>query len=670
MEDNKSIFSDTYEVIDYLQSGSGGMVYKAYHKRLKKEVVLKRIKKKSANMKINRQEVDILKNLNHMYLPQVLDFLSVDGEIFTVISFVPGKSFKELLDEGAHFKKKQLICWGMQLCSALHYLHNQNPPIIHGDIKPANMMLTPQGNICLIDFNISFFMDDSMVWGYTEGYTSPEQYIVAVDKKSASAIPERSIIDEKSDIYSVGATFYHLITGEKLKRQRDGYEETRLVNAVGEAFAGVILKAVNPDRKKRFANVYEMYLAFQTIYKKDDRYKNLLVKQRIARGTIVTLLGLSILTVGYGIYTLKQEKLDRYNALVEKQTDFREAGEYEKEKKAYKKAVKLLPGNLEAYYQNADILFIQQEYQKCIEFVEYDVLQNEKADLLDERLSDLYFLEAESYLELEEYDAAVDAFGKIYECDNFKEEYYRDYAIALAYEGDLEKAGDILNKAIKQNLTEDSIYYAKGEIEKASSEWEQAEDDLRRCIEITEDEELKMRAYILISEIYDKQDKKNQKRTILTEATNVLPAEKQMMILEKLAQVDIDLADEGQTELLEEAIKIENSIIEQGWESYTTYNNLAILNQKQGNLGEAEQILNEMEDRYGDDYNIEKRFAYLEIDYQEQNDIKNRDYSKFAAYYDKAEKMYYDQLKNNKTDTEMQLLENIYQQVRSGGWLE
>ena len=379
---------------------------------------------------------------------------------------------------------------------------------------------------------------------------------------------------------------------------------------------------------------------------------------------------MSILTVGYGIYTLKQEKLDRYNALVEKQTDFREAGEYEKEKKAYKKAVKLLPGNLEAYYQNADTLFIQQEYQKCIEFVEYDVLQNEKADLLDERLSDLYFLEAESYLELEEYDAAVDAFGKIYECDNFKEEYYRDYAIALAYEGDLEKAGDILNKAIKQNLTEDSIYYAKGEIEKASSEWEQAEDDLRRCIEITEDEELKMRAYILISEIYDKQDKKNQKRTILTEATNVLPAEKQMMILEKLAQVDIDLADEGQTELLEEAIKIENSIIEQGWESYTTYNNLAILNQKQGNLGEAEQILNEMEDRYGDDYNIEKRFAYLEIDYQEQNDIKNRDYSKFAAYYDKAEKMYYDQLKNNKTDTEMQLLENIYQQVRSGGWLE
>lgn len=670
MEDNKSIFSDTYEVIGYLQSGSGGMVYKAYHKRLKKEVVLKRIKKKSANMKINRQEVDILKNLNHMYLPQVLDFLNVDGEIFTVMSFVPGKSFKELLDEGVHFTKKQLICWGMQLCSALHYLHNQKPPIIHGDIKPANMMLTPQGNICLIDFNISFFMDDSTVLGYTEGYTSPEQYILALDKRSAASIPKHTIIDEKSDIYSAGATLYHLITGEKLKKQRDGYEEVRLANAVGEVFAGVILKAVNPDRKKRFANAYEMYLSFQTIYKKDDRYKNLLVKQRIARGAIVTLLGLSIVTTGYGIHTLKLEKLARYNALVEKQTDYREDGEYEKEKKAYEKAIKLMPGNLEAYYQNAYTLFVQQEYQKCIDFVEYDILQNEKADLLDERMSDLYFLEAESYLELEEYDAAVDAFEKIYEYDNFKEEYYRDYAIALAYDGDLEKAGDILNKAIGQNLTEDSIYYAKGEIEKASSEWQQAEDDLRRCIEITEDEDLKMRAYILISEIYDKQDKKIQKRTILKEAANVLPVEKQMMILERLAQVDIDLADEGQTGLREEAIEIENSIIEQGWESYTTYNNLVILNQKQGNLEEAEQILNEMEDRYGDDYNIEKRFAYLEIDYQERKDNRNRDYSKFAAYYDKAEKMYYDQLKNNQTDTEMQLLEHIYQQVRSGGWLE
>ena len=99
MNNEKNIFSDTYEIIGYLQSGSGGAVYKAYHKRLKKEVVLKRIKQKNVNMRINRQEVDILKNLNHSYLPQVLDFLNVDGEIYTVMSFIPGHSFKEFYTE-------------------------------------------------------------------------------------------------------------------------------------------------------------------------------------------------------------------------------------------------------------------------------------------------------------------------------------------------------------------------------------------------------------------------------------------------------------------------------------------------------------------------------------------------------------------------------------------
>lgn len=104
-----------------------------------------------------RQEVDILKNLRNSYLPQVLDFLVTEEGIYTVMSYIPGKSFKELIEEGMPFTVNQMVRWGMQLCNALNYLHSQQPPIIHGDIKPSNIMLTPEGNICLIDFNISFF---------------------------------------------------------------------------------------------------------------------------------------------------------------------------------------------------------------------------------------------------------------------------------------------------------------------------------------------------------------------------------------------------------------------------------------------------------------------------------------------------------------------------------
>lgn len=669
MSNEKNIFSDTYEIIGYLQSGSGGAVYKAYHKRLKKEVVLKRIKQKNVNMRINRQEVDILKNLNHSYLPQVLDFLNVDGEIYTVMSFIPGHSFKELLEEGVHFTQNQLIRWGMQLCSALYYLHSQKPPIIHGDIKPANIMLTPQGNICLIDFNISFFMDENTVLGYTEGYTSPEQYIIALDKKSIHAIPNHTVVDEKSDIYSVGATFYHLITGHKLEKRRSGKEYEELKEYVSEGFSSVIMKAIVLERDKRYENAYEMYQAFQNIYKKDNRYKQLLTRQRITRAALTLLLGVSIAGTGYGIHEVKLEHVEKYNSLVEKQVMYREAGKYGKERKTYKSAIKVFPDKLESYYQNAYTLYEEEKYEKCIDFVEYDVLQNEKVDIIDERMGDLYYLETESYFALEDYENSVAVFEKAFQFGAKDSLYYRDYAIALAYNENVEKAEEILQEAIDKGLNEDSIYFAKGEIEKALGNESDAISEFRQCIGMTDDKQLKTRAYLLLSEIYDKEREYEEEREILLEARNNLPIENQMQILEKLIQIDIDLADNGDTQLRNEAINLSKEVIEQGWETYTTYNNLAILYQKQKNLTETSNILTQMTELYGDDYNIEKRFAFLEIDKQEQKGNNFRDYSAFEKYYERAEKLYYAQLKNNDTDSEMQLLENVYQQVRRGGWL-
>lgn len=669
MNNEKNIFSDTYEIIGYLQSGSGGAVYKAYHKRLKKEVVLKRIKQKNVNMRINRQEVDILKNLNHSYLPQVLDFLNVDGEIYTVMSFIPGHSFKELLEEGVHFTQNQLIRWGMQLCSALYYLHSQNPPIVHGDIKPANIMLTPQGNICLIDFNISFFMDENTVLGYTEGYTSPEQYIIALDKKSIHAIPNHTVVDEKSDIYSIGATFYHLITGHKLERRRSGREYEELQEHVSEGLASVIMKAIVLERDKRYANAYEMYQAFQNICKKDKRYQRLLTRERAIRAGLILLLGISIAGTGYGIHEVKLERLEKYNNLVEKQVIYREAGKYGKERKVYKSAIKVFPDKLESYYQNAYTLYDEEKYEKCIDFVEYDVLQNEKADIIDERMGDLYYLEAESYFQLEDYKNSVDIFEKAFQFGAKDSLYYRDYAIALAYNGNTEKAEEILQDAIDKGLNEDSIHFTKGEIEKALNNESDAISEFRQCIGITKDDQLKTRAYLLLSEIYEEAGEDKEERAILLEARNNLPMENQMQILEKLIQVDINLADDGDTQLRNEAINLSKEVIEQGWETYTTYNNLAILYQKQKNLAETADILTQMIELYGDDYNIEKHLAFLEIDKQEQKGNDFRDYSAFEKYYERAEKLYYAQLKSNDTDSEMQLLENVYQQVRSGGWL-
>lgn len=670
MYSRKGYMDETYEILGYLGSGSGGVIYKAYHKRLQKEVVLKKIKRKSRDARINRNEVDILKNLNHMYLPQVVDFFEENGEIYTAMSFIPGRSLKELMEERRQFSQRQLIRWAMQLCSALNYLHTQTPPIIHGDIKPANIMVTPRGDVCLIDFNVSFAVNGNTVLGYTEGYASPEQYIIALDSREGRELPQYRVIDEKSDIYSTGATLFHLITGKKAGRNRTKAEEYLLKNYVSEAFAAVILKAMDPKSEKRYKNAREMFQALQNVYKKDARYRKLVIGQRVAMLGLVAGMGLSIIAIGYGIHTMKLEKVNRYNEIVKQQTEYRKSGEYEKEEAQYQKAINLLPAKEESYFQNACALYEQKEYQDCIDFIDYDIFQNEKVDLSDDRTADLYYLKAESCFELEDYGEAVKAFKKVFQHGGQKSEFYRDYAIALAYNDELDKAKEVLDHAEDYQIADDSLLYARGEIEKSSGNTDKAEEAFRDCISKSENEELIMRSYVMLSELAKDSGNLSKERNVLQEAKEVLPVSRQMVILERLIQVDIDLADAGKTSYRNEAIELLQEVIDQGWDTYETYNNLVILNEKQGNLTEAQNALDTMKEQFGDDYNIEKRAAFLEIDKQEQKANKNRDYTAFAEYYEKAEKMYYEQLKNNDTDAEMDLLENVYQQVRSGGWIE
>ena len=671
MMENKA-FSDTYEILGYLRSGSGGIVYKAWHKRLQQEMVLKKIKKKNADMSVNRKETDILKNLRQMYLPQVLDFLDVGGEIYTVMSFIPGRSFKELLDGGAVFTQNQMIRWGMQLCSALNYLHSQKPPVIHGDIKPSNIMLTPQGDICLIDFNISFFLDGTTVLGYTEGYSSPEQYVIALDQKSSKGIPEKyRKLNEKSDIYSLGATLFHMASGRKPpgNGRYSPEDEKALRSRVSGAFAAVIEKAVSYEPERRFGSALEMFRALKGIYKKDRRYKRLLLRQRALRGVLVlTLAGSAVLT-GYGIRTMRLERVQEYNRIVGEQVKSREAGEYGESGDLFYEAVGLMPSETESYYQQAVNLYEQGEYRECADFIEYDIFGNENLDP-EERIADIYCLKAECALEMEEYGQAAADFETAFKHDVSEALYYRDYAIALAYSGDPQKAEEILEEAVSEGLGGDSVYYAKGEIELSLGEQQSAADEFRQCIRISEDENLRMRAYVLLSEIYRDQGEIREERSVLLEAEEALPKEKQMVILERLIQADLDLADEGKTELLDEAARLLEETREQGWDTYDTYNNLAVVYQKMGKTEEAGETLDKMESLYGDDYNIEKRRAFLEIDKQERLVNEKRDYSTFADLSGKAFRMYSEQSENNDTDPEMELLRNVHRQVEEGGWLD
>ena len=124
-------------------------------------------------------------------------------------------------------------------------------------------------------------------------------------------------------------------------------------------------------------------------------------------------------------------------------------------------------------------------------------------------------------------------------------------------------------------IADDSLLYARGEIEKSSGNTAKAEEAFRDCISKSENEELIMRSYVMLSELAKDSGNLSEERNVLQEAKEVLPVSRQMVILERLIQVDIDLADAGKTSYRNEAIELLQEVIDQGWDTYETYNNLS-----------------------------------------------------------------------------------------------
>lgn len=172
------ILENTYEILEEIGAGGGGVVYRARHLRLNIDVVVKRIKDNVVDKVNTHAEEEILKRLKHSYLPRIYDFIENETGIYTVMDFISGKNLDKALKEHGPYTQKEVKKWAEQLGEALNYLHSQTPPIIHSDIKPANIMLMETGDICLIDFNIALAMggDVSKAVGISARYSPPEQY--------------------------------------------------------------------------------------------------------------------------------------------------------------------------------------------------------------------------------------------------------------------------------------------------------------------------------------------------------------------------------------------------------------------------------------------------------------------------------------------------------------
>lgn len=668
--------ANTYEVIAQIGMGNSGIVYKARHRNLDKFVVLKKIKANAINIADNRAEADVLKNLKHAYLPQVMDFVEDNGDIYTVMEFISGNSFKQYLDAGTAFPEKSEIIWMKQVAATLCYLHNQKPPIIHSDLKPGNIMLTNSGNVCLIDFNISFSLGgNGFVNGYTKNYASPEQIRAWKYNQTQPNPSLRKKIDKRSDIYSMGATFYHIVTGSKPMPDDNGYVQDirEKKPEMNQLFGAVIMKCLEPDLKKRYQRAEDVLYDLQTMAQRSKEYRSLLRKQRIISGVLAGGLVLSAVLALAGYFRIDSERMKRYEDTVAQEEKCIKNGNYDQLDDYYQKAVKLYPGKMDAYLQKALALNRQKEYEDCINFINTNIL-NSKSVMNDGSEDSVYYLLGDCYSQLEDYEQAAEYYNSAIEANPENGNYYRDGAIMEAYCGNTDKAQELMETAKEKGLDTTEVNYVDGEIKYSKGDYEDARSIFQKCIEDSDDAYIQMRSYIMEAKCIDKQDDsvdgKKRKMKLLKKAKKELPKENNIGILEELAQTYSDLGnDTGDTEYYQKAISVFKQIQSQGMGDYNTGYNMSVLYQNLNDYSSAEQELMQLLDNYGEDYKTYKSLAFLEVSRQDQLPKEQRDYSKFKEYYEKAHDLYQSQLSSNANDMEMDKLEELHSQAVSNGWI-
>src|SRR5581483_11739645 len=196
-----------YQIQLQLGQGGFGTVYQAVDLNLQRLVAVKEnLDISPAAQKQFQREAQLLVNVRHPNLPQILDyFIEPNGQQYLVMEFIAGSTLRQLVMQRGALDEAQVKLWANQILDALHELHHNMPPIIHRDIKPDNIIITPRNNAVLVDFGIAkaAFPGAPTTTGaraVSPGYSPPEQY-------------GNAPTDARSDIYSFGATLYYVLTG-------------------------------------------------------------------------------------------------------------------------------------------------------------------------------------------------------------------------------------------------------------------------------------------------------------------------------------------------------------------------------------------------------------------------------------------------------------------------
>lgn len=270
MLEKGDVIGGKYQITRLLGSGGMSHVYQVLDFKLQKSWAMKEIPKASEEgmaavfYQSALAEVTMMKKLDHPMLPRIVDKIETAEAFYIVMDYIEGIALSRLLWEKGAQPEKQVIDWAKELCGVLDYLHRQNPPIIYRDLKPANLILQSNGRLKLIDFGTAHELDTKQkepeISLGTRGYAAPEQR-------------KGGLTDQRSDIYSLGMTLYHLLTGKDPAESKDTLPSVRKdKKELSLGIEYIVKKCTSQNPKERYQTCEELFFDLNNYEKLSRKY--------------------------------------------------------------------------------------------------------------------------------------------------------------------------------------------------------------------------------------------------------------------------------------------------------------------------------------------------------------------------------------------------------------
>ncbi|MCX4372204.1 MAG: protein kinase [Dysosmobacter sp.] len=655
-------FNDTYEIKSVIGKGGMSTVYLAEHKRLHTRWAVKEVRKQQGARFDFLAESNILKRLQHPMLPRIVDIFEDEENIYIVEDFVEGITLDELLKREGKVDEPLAQQWFRDLCGVLRYLHTQQPnPIIYRDMKPSNIMLQPDGSLKLIDFGIAreykeASSGDTTYIG-TKGYAAPEQF-------------GRAQTDARTDIYALGVTMYHLITGKSPYEPPYQFVPVReLDGKLSHGIEYILNKCVQPEPADRYQSVDKLLDDLDHIYRFDKAWKRVqtIKKARIAALAVMLIASIGLMAAGRSV--MAQEKEERYDGYLAQASGLY-TSDYDGAVAALDQARALFPDRPDADRQQTYALYLNGQWQECVDFGT-KVLEKFGPDT-QTRVS-----MAAAQFELGDYEQAAEGFAQGGE---LSVDDMRDYAVCLGRLGQTDRAEQVLADLTGKGAHPDVTQYVQGEVYFAQESYLEAETAFLNALDQAETPALTRRCYISLGDLYRDcaalartgsspiQNPATKSAELLSTAVVEEGLRYDSVLWEMLALAYFEAYHVDTTvpaDYLTRAADCFNRVIELGVTKEYLYTNLYTIYYEMKAYDKAEGALTAYQEMFPDSYMPHALRGMMLITVENQKPQEQRDYGAAVAEYETAG----GKIRSSDDTTYYQQLGSLIDSLKQNGWL-